>query len=430
MKYFADCHFHVMTLSEPDFIAFLTSFQDSVSSILSANATNNYIITPQIMKGDQAVITLKNALSAFTQPIGDTFKMMEDDLKGLYTSKRKAEYAPVKPYIQDGTFHFRGMEAEHMLMIPLIMDFSTLDETNENIYYRMKGRDRIRAYAEATISGIREYMKAHPDGLFEFYPFLGMDPKLHSQGDIEELLETYINTTHRFHKHNEIPEKPCYGIKFYPPLGFRPWPNDKETLEKHRMLYSFCEKNRVPIITHADDQGFRGVSAEEAWANTDPASWRTVLENYPSLVIDFAHFGKQYAIAARGNMQSIAARLRHHPDSPWFYSIISLMEDFPSVYADLSFTGAYPEFYKELRTFLDDTGKDTAERILFGSDFSVNLFKTESYTEYFSIFERSPFTDEEIRMFAEENVIRFLSLSEEPPAPLRRRKAIARTERP
>ena len=40
------------------------------------------------------------------------------------------------------------------------------------------------------------------------------------------------------------------------------------------------------------------------------------------------------------------------------------------------------------------------------------------------------FTDEEIRMFAEENVIRFLSLSEEPPAPLRRRKAIARTERP
>ena len=49
-------------------------------------------------------------------------------------------------------------------------------------------------------------------------------------------------------------------------------------------------------------------------------------------------------------------------------------------------------------------------RILFGSDFSVNLFKVESYTEYFSIFESSGFTDEDIERIAEKNTLKFLSL--------------------
>ena len=419
-------------MNEPNFASYLSSFYDSATGILSANTAPDYIITPQMIKGNAILSTLTNALSAFSQPIGDTFVMMEDDLEGRYTSQRKKDYAPLLPYIHDGYFHIRTMKAERILMIPLLIDFSQDSRTLEKVYYKIPAEDRITPYLEATLEGIRTYIKRHPDGLFDFYPFLGIDPRLHSMKDMESLCSRYINTSHRFHKINEIPSKPCYGIKVYPPLGFRPWPNDRETLEKHRALYSFCESNRIPIITHADDQGFRGVSAEEAWANTDPAAWRTVLENYPDLIVDFAHFGKQYALTSRSNVQSIAARLRHHPDSPWFYSIISLMMDFDNVYADLSFSGSSPEFYQELKAYLSSLESGMRERImgriLFGSDFSVNLLKVESYTEYFSIFEHSPFTDEEIETIGEKNMLRFLGLSEEPAAPLRRRKTIKRPE--
>ena len=425
MRYFADCHFHAMTMNHPNFAAFFASFYDSATGLLAANATQNYILTPQMLKGNNLLNTLENTLTAFERPIGETFAMMEDDLAGLFSSQDKEEYGPLVPYIHMGKLSIRGMDYDRMLMIPLVMDFSQDQNENNRLYYSLPALDKITQYADDTIQGMREYYSRHEDGLFEFYPFLGIDPKLHSQRFMEDLLEKYINTSHLFHKPHEIPRKPFYGIKIYPPLGFRPWPNDKEALEKHRYLYSFCEKNRVPIITHCDDQGFRGVSAEEAWKLTDPAGWRTVLENYPGLVIDFAHYGKQYAYALRNNLQSLSMRMKKMPDSPWFHTIISLMKDFRGVYADVSFSGCSEEFYKELGNYLKEQDEDTRalirSRTLFGSDFSVNLLKIESYTQYYSIFENSVLSDDEIDRFASVNPIGFLGLKEEPE---RKRRAL------
>ncbi len=50
------------------------------------------------------------------------------------------------------------------------------------------------------------------------------------------------------------------------------------------------------------------------------------------------------------------------------------------------------------------------KRILFGSDFSVNLFKLESYTQYYNIFDNCPFTDFEIDLLASQNPIEFIGL--------------------
>ncbi len=418
MRYFSDCHFHVMTLQEPNFASFISSLYDSAGNIISANTSFDYILTPELMKGENFLNMVTNTLMAFNRPIGETLQMMEDDLMGRFTAGQERDYAPPLPYIHGGKMHFRSMEFDRMLMIPLIMDFSEDQRMMKRIYYRYPAADRITPYTEAMVEGMRDYYRARPDGLFEFYPFLGIDPRLHTMEFMEKLLDRYINTSHVMHKPHEVPSKPCYGIKIYPPLGFRPWPNDSATLEKHRKLYAFCQDRRIPIITHADDQGFRGVNAEEAWAYTDPAAWRTVLENYPGLIIDFAHAGKQYAIASRSNLQSIAARLRHHPDSPWFYSIMQLMDEFDGVYTDVSFSGCTPEFYTELLAYIGEQKAGRREklmsRILFGSDFSVNLFKVESYTEYYSVFERSGFTDEDIARIAERNAISFLGLSEAP----------------
>ena len=381
-----------------------------------------------MLRGDTFLRTLTNTLMAFDRPIGDTFTMMEDDLRGAFSSKEKDSYAPIEPYIHDGKLHIRGMEFDKMIMIPLLMDFSQDQKELDRLYYSFPAEDKITPYIHDTIEGMNAYYRKNPDGLFEFYPFAGIDPRLHSMRFLEDFLEKYINTSHRPHKNHAIPIKPFYGVKIYPPLGFRPWPDDRETLEKHRYLYSFCEKHGVPIITHCDDQGFRGVSAQEAWAYTDPAAWRTVLENYPDLIIDFAHFGKQYTIAAKSNVQSIAQRIRRYPDSQWFLSIIALMMEFDGVYSDVSFSGCSPEFYAQLLNYIRDRKECERERILsrilFGSDFSVNLLKVESYTEFLSIFDRSGFTDEEIEMIGERNALAFLSFSGETATPLCRRDSI------
>ena len=416
MRYFADCHFHAMTMNHPNFAAFFGSFYDSAGALFAASTAEDYIITPQLIKSKNLVTTLENTLTAFERPIGETYMMMEDDLAGHFSTKGKEQYAPLEPYIHQGKLSIRGMDFDRMLMIPLVMDFSQDQKALDKLYYSFRAEDKLLQYAADTVEGMKRYYEGHPDGLFEFYPFIGIDPRLHSFEYLEKLLETYVDTSHLFHEPHKVPEKPFYGIKIYPPLGFSPWPNDKETLEKHRYLYDFCQRNRVPIITHCDDQGFRGVSAEEAWQLTDPALWRTVLENYPDIVIDFAHYGKQYAITSRGSLQSISMRLRKQPDSPWFHTIISLMEDFPGVYADLSFSGCTEEFYKELCNYLSDCSEEKRKlilsRTLFGSDFSVNLLKVESYTQYYSVFENSPLTDEEMLAAASINPVTFLGLKE------------------
>ena len=270
-----------MTISEPDFASFLNSFYDSTAGILSANTATNYIITPQMLRGTALVDTLQNTLAAFEQPIGKTLIMMEDDLCGMFQPKANKEHLPLAPFINDGKLHIRGMEAEKMLMLPLIMDFTKSQSDSDRIYYPSRSEDKLIPYLNATLKGINEYYKERPDGLFEFYPFLGIATEKHSMEYIERILDENINTSHEMHAPHTIPDKPCYGIKIYPPLGFQPWPDNRKELEKNRYLYAFCEKHRIPIITHTDDQGFRGVSADDAWAYTDPEAWRTVLENYP-----------------------------------------------------------------------------------------------------------------------------------------------------
>ena len=108
------------------------------------------------------------------------------------------------------------------------------------------------------------------------YPF---NPIAHSYEFLVNHLSRFVDITHTMHPRHKLndSERVFFGVKLYPPLGFDPWPQDTNELKKVRYLYSFCEKNRVPIITHCDDQGFKGINPLEAWKFTDPASWKTVL---------------------------------------------------------------------------------------------------------------------------------------------------------
>ena len=418
MNPFFDIHFHVMTFKEPNLAAFLSSLDSSPATLLQGNITKDYILTLNgILKG-QLFSQIENTLTAFSRPIDETFHMMEDDLKGKYRkSNNKGEY-PSVPYIRDSKLYFRSQAYDTIILSPLLMDFSQTQSNIDKLYYSFPAFDKITPYALDTISAINKYYEDE-NSLFEFYPFIGINPIAHSYEFLVNHLSRFVDITHTMHPRHSLndSERVFFGVKLYPPLGFDPWPQDSDELKKVRYLYSFCEKNRVPIITHCDDQGFKGINPLEAWKFTDPASWKTVLENYPKLIIDFAHVGRQYAVNSGSNIiENVHSRIKRLPQGEWFYTLMDMINEFDNVYSDISFTGCYKEFYIQFLNYLDSISlekrKKIEARILFGSDFSVNLLRVESYLNYYYIFDSSPLSDEFVHKIVSTNPLSFLGLKE------------------
>lgn len=425
MNYFFDAHFHAMTLSHPNFLSFFDSLDEGgIGELVSGGLSPAYILTPANLKKLQFIHSVMNTLTVFERPIGEIFAMMEDDLMGKFqrpdeTSRATDIVYPEKPYIRDGIFHFRNTPYEKLGMCPLVMDFSRDKQEWKKLYYSADQQEKILTYLEDTLEGIHWYHKERPEGLFEFFPFLGINPVMHELPFIENLLNTYVTTEHRIltpkqKGKKKYQKKRFYGIKFYPPLGTNPWPEESHEREKFEFIYDFCESNRIPITTHCDDQGFRGVPSKIAWQNTAPKSWKPALQAYPNLMVNFAHFGRQYSFSGKKAFQRISHLGKSFPDSEWFYDILDLMREFPHVYTDVSFSGGSHAFYQSLFDYITEAGDTIAphllERIMFGSDFSVNLLKVESYTNYYRIFETSPFEDQHIRTFSSINPTRFLGL--------------------
>lgn len=401
-----------MTFKEPNFASFLSALN---LSSLAGSMTKDYILTRESIVSNSLLSTIENTLAAFSSPIGDTFLMMEKDLEGYYRNEHNKGVYPPQPFIREGKLHFREEKYDKIILCPLLMDFTPLQSEIDDVYYTLEAEDKLIPYAKSTIEGINHYYMEAPEGLFEFYPFIGVNPKAHDEAFLDRLLDAYVNTSHKmFSDHKKRGDKSFFGIKLYPPLGTDPWPSDQSELKKMRILYRFCEENRIPIITHCDDQGFRCIDVKDAWAWTNPASWRSVLENYPDLIIDFAHVGRQYSSLSKseGLLQSVSSKVRKLPSSPWFYSLMDLISDFDNVYSDISFTGCYKDFYTETLSYFDTISPERRnkieDRLMFGSDFSVNLLKVESYSEYFNIVSSSPFSNELIEKMVTINPMRFL----------------------
>ena len=138
-----------------------------------------------------------------------------------------------------------------------------------------------------------------------------------------------------------------------------------------------------------------------------------MLERFPKLKIDFAHYGRQYNPIGKSPLRAFLDTT--WINDQWFTAIVDLMMEYEHVYADFSFSGTDPDFYSDLSGYIhgledERVSKTILERSMFGSDFSVNLAKVESYSNYLKIFEESPFTDDEIDGFVSKNPIRFLGL--------------------
>jgi predicted TIM-barrel fold metal-dependent hydrolase len=216
---------------------------------------------------------------------------------------------------------------------------------------------------------------------------------------------------------SDIPEGFFSGIKVYPPLGFNPWPDEnKEPVEaeKVKYLYKFCVEKNIPITTHCSNISWQVIERKKAEKYTNPKTWEKVLqqEEYKTLKLNFAHFGSQRKSLWFG---------RKSRSWEWLETILNLMLKYDHVYADFSYEVVFKNYcsklFKRIKTFGDEHAQGQLngavnrlyDRILFGSDFLINLIEIDSYKKYLEIFRDAPFPpDVDREKFCAVNPVRFL----------------------
>lgn len=406
MKIFCDIHFHAMTLNHPNFLAFLNNLISNFGDSLLAD-----IFSPRYIfdrKDKNKLSYIKNMISVMENDIASVFMLMEDDLMGKYNGKT--------PYIRDNHFYFREKEYEKVFLCPLVMDFDNPFLQPDDIYYKKPPAKPLKKVADSVLDGISEFYRARPETMLRIFPFLGINPKNYSNEEIDYLLKKYLpaySTAKNFRENIvdmtakfRIKFKPLEnfafsGIKLYPPLGFDPWPDDGEELEKVKQIYSFAVKNKIPLTVHCDDQGFRTISLRDAWKFTSPKRWENVFEKYPSLKVNFAHFGMQYYRKFGIKQQWV-----------WNSKIVEYIMRYDNVYADISFNATVNSYLhqmvEKLKLQPDFVYEKICKRIMFGTDFPVNLSKIESYYDYYSRFENIEMSDEVIEMVGSSNCSEFI----------------------
>ena len=191
-------------------------------------------------------------------------------------------------------------------------------EFNKN--FDRKSDDEVEIFDNANY----EQQLADLEYLAEKYktirPFFSIDPRReYKEGNnlAEKLKDKLLNDNAKFS-----------GVKLYAPAGFSPTDPVLMGTQNQEGIYSICEKNKIPITVHNSNAGFACLSTvlqvrghvnlknmvvkvngpltfenkffslkaseaiqERAGILNHPKIWALVLKKYPTLVINFAHFG-------------------------------------------------------------------------------------------------------------------------------------------
>jgi Amidohydrolase len=385
-------------------------------------------------KFKEKVANIMNLLAVMETDIGDCLIQVEEELRKKYETE-----GGLTLYSDSGKQVY-----DKIVMTPLIMDFGLKNYQNSSSPYKVRWKPVV-AQVEDLCLGIRDYYLYRTTyiksagspipPLFEIHPFLGINTRnyqLKSFPSIDappSFLEDLLDKNFRefendltpemryskLSKHNwstfngNIASLGSYafaGIKVYPPLGFNPWPEDtdgytndeemKRELEKVHYLYGFCIRHNIPLTAHCNPGGFLVDKKYSKYAS--PAKWAKVLaqHEFKQLRLNLAHFGG----AERDD---------------WRDQIADLVLKYENVYTDISYQGIDIKIYAKLKLFLDSKGADRQRllaKIIFGSDFMINLQDIATYGTYLQYFaETRALTLEEKELLCNGNAMRYLFLA-------------------
>ncbi len=427
-NYFYDIHYHAFDLSHANLTAFLKRIlkdkQKGVNSFLKEKLKwwlkllipfiPNRFISKKVISGlEDKLINIQNILSVYEQPIEDHFLILEYFLK--------QEHNGIPPIINNNAVIIGGKKYDKLVICPLLMDFGQKSSEYNfgGFYNRMPGKPIVKQVIDLfnSIKNYYEYelvvdkdtnkfdkvkIKNPKEKPLRLLPFLGINPANYSpfeqkvipmfeqyfagyQNDdaktrfnrIEQSIDAFLEFDGKLEDDtgNNISRKNMFfGVKVYPPLGFKP--DDKDSIK----LFQECIKYNLPLTTHCSDGGF--IVDDHSEFNTSPLkAWNnvfsTIINEKPELrklKLNFAHFGVQ----KKGKTK-------------WRIAILNLAKTFPNIYTDISSLAEVKKngkenFYKETEEWLNKPAYDVfnlaKETVLFGSDFSINLMETDSYNSY------------------------------------------------
>lgn len=237
--------------------------------------------------------------------------------------------------------------------------------------------------------------------------FIAVDPR---RPGIYEMVRRYIE------------EHDFTGIKLYPALGYYPY---DARLEE---IYAYAQAHSIPVISHGTRSGavyFRGSRRElirlvrdEVHAQvpvkgfnnrrlcdyfSHPMNYEPVLERFPGLKLDIAHWGGTSEWQDYLYNPSKDREISYL--SNWFRIIKHMMRRYPRLYTDISYTLGHIDHLPLLDILLEDTS--LRERVLFGSDYY--LVNAESSERTFSLDIRSRLGEEKFNLIARHNPERFFA---------------------
>lgn len=409
VKCLVDIHCHIMTLARPNIGSFVdNATHHSLDSLYSQIATPGFVLLSLLRRG---AMNMRNLLSVMENDPAGMLMLLEDDLAGHFGSSADP---PARPLFSEARAELFGETWDAWLLCPLVMDFSNSGHSIPDIYYARQARKPLIEAVREMFTAISGYRRERPKGRLVVRPFLGVDPAGLTMNQTEDLLYRFLGTYARKEKAQlaaframknwrgdplKPPRNSFTGIKLYPPLGFDPWPDPAEARDKVRLLYSFAEGSHIPITVHCDDEGYRTIPLGLSHRRTTPGRWFEILEEYPELIVNFAHFGHRYLAAGEAR-------------EAWSRTIVELMARWPGVYADVSFVGADPAYWDHLARILDGLPEalihSVRSRLMFGTDFFLCLGKCRSYLDYLRGFADSCLDRQLKRAMLHDNPYRFL----------------------
>lgn len=410
-KKFYDIHFHALNLSHTDLLAFITRIKWPLLCMASPLAPLAALIC-----GDK-IRNVRNLLSIMENDAGSLFLLVEHYLKKMGTVK-----------VEEDTFDICCLKFDGLVITPLLMDFGYKSMLPDS-FYNILPRKPIVEQVVDVFNGIARYCAnelvevANPDGtkayevipraskaIFEIYPFLGINTRNYDLPRIEKMFDKYFADYRGQYSDfrgnmgkftgdiEEMGSNFFAGVKLYPPIGFDPWPaGDAAEMAKVDHLYRVCCDRQIPLTVHCSDGGF--VLDGRAGEFTSPGRWEGVLsqERFQTLKLNFAHFGKQ-------NRKKYGLFRRND----WRDTLLRLTRDYPNVYTDFSHLTLESDDYRILND-ISHKNPHVADRILFGSDFMINLLDIESYNRYLQVFSGTLYFDDADKdKFCHKNPERFL----------------------
>ncbi len=353
------------------------------------------------------------------------------------------------PLMLDLTFAFMSPEQKKknensMLKVLELMKSSNIPTKHiESIEKRLDsfersvlGIDVFQNSYEKQIEDLTKIKEKMPDRV---YPFFSVDPRRNDEfeGGILSEIKKYVGKN-----------KPFTGVKLYSSLGYSPTHPVLFDNSKGQSVYGYCERHKIPITVHSSVEGFshfldknkvdgdiyypeagKCVPAESLYEDgivtyeknvptinfeditrerlvllNHPVIWRKVLEKYPKLKIDLAHFG--------GVIQSYKYAT-NDKSSFWTEYIIEMLDEFPNVYTDLScfyeqdnnadyMKVIYKNLYRKL-------SKKAKEKVMFGSDYYMLALYNTTPKDYIASF-REAFKRDFVKI-SEENPVNFLDIN-------------------